>query len=82
MKEAKLVGSFVNLVKYTLKLDTKTESIHYTRFIAHVKFFVERFFGYKMLEADDDILYKQIETSYPEAMKGAIIIKKLYKPNI
>lgn len=75
MKQAKLVGSIVNLVKYTLKLDTKSESIHYTRFITHVKFFVERFFADKMLEADDDILYKQIETSYPEAMKGAIIIK-------
>lgn len=75
MKQAKLVGSIDNLVKYTLKLDTKTESIHYTRFITHVKFFVERFFADKMLEADDDILYKQIETSYPEAMKGAIIIK-------
>ncbi|WP_414053024.1 PRD domain-containing protein [Macrococcus animalis] len=75
MKQAKLVGSIVNLVKYTLKLDAKSESIHYTRFITHVKFFVERFFADKMLEADDDILFKQIETSYPEAMKGAVIIK-------
>lgn len=76
MKHAKMIGSIVNLVRYTLNINMDTESIHYTRFITHVKFFVERYFADKMLEAKDNMLFEQIANLYPEAMNGAFKIKE------
>lgn len=79
MKHAKMIGSIVNLVRYTLNINMDTENIHYTRFITHVKFFVERYFSDKMLEEKDNILFEQIANLYPEAMNGAFKIKEYIK---
>jgi beta-glucoside operon transcriptional antiterminator len=75
MKVAKMIGSIVNLIRYSLNLDLDHDNIHYTRFITHVKFFVERFYAHKLLDAKDDILFKQIANLYPEAMDIAFKVK-------
>lgn len=75
MKSAKLIGSIVNLVRYSLNSPISTESIHYTRFITHVKFFVERFFSGELLDDGDDALFEQIAVLYPQAMNGAFKIR-------
>lgn len=79
MRYAKLIGAIVNLVRYSLHIDLDAENIHYTRFITHVKFFVERFYADQMLEAKDDLLFEQIATLYPQAMDGAFKIKDYVK---
>ncbi|WP_277376123.1 PRD domain-containing protein [Paenibacillus polymyxa] len=76
MKYAKMIGSIVNLVKYTFNIEMDGENIHHTRFITHVKFFVERFFSDKMLDDKENILFEQIANLYPEAMYGAFRIKE------
>lgn len=86
MKYAKMIGGIVNLVRYSLSINLNTESIHYVRFITHVKFFVERFFADKLLYEEDQALFEQIATLYPQAMSGAFKIKdyveKLYASEI
>ncbi|MFD1171197.1 PRD domain-containing protein [Oceanobacillus picturae] len=79
MKHAKMIGSVVNLVQYTLNINMDKENIHYTRFITHVRFFVERYFNDTMLEDKDDILFEQIASLYPNAMDGAFKIKQYIK---
>lgn len=79
MKAAKMIGSIVNLVRYTLNINMDERNIHYTRFITHVKFFVERFYADKMLEDTDNILFEQIASLYPQAMNGAFKIKEYIK---
>ncbi|WP_112179784.1 MULTISPECIES: PRD domain-containing protein [Paraliobacillus] len=74
MKHAKMIGSIVNLVRYTLSINMDKENIHYTRFITHVKFFVERYFADILLDKDD-VLFEQIANLYPDAMDGAFKIK-------
>lgn len=76
MKYAKMIGEIVNLVKYVLTIEVDVESIHYKRFITHVKFFVERFFSGHLLDEKDDALYNQLSVIYPKAMEGATRIKK------
>ncbi|WP_080848167.1 PRD domain-containing protein [Cytobacillus gottheilii] len=76
MRIAKMIGSIVNLVRYTFNINTNNENIHYTRFITHVKFFVERFYANKMIDDKDNVLFEQIATLYPEAMSGAFKIKE------
>lgn len=86
IKYAKMIGSIVNLVKYTMNIDLDENSIHFSRFVTHVKFFVERFFSNEMLEEDDDLLFQNIANLYPEAMTGAFKIKEyiyeVYSENI
>lgn len=76
MKYAKMIGDIVNLVKYTLNISVDTDSIHYKRFVTHVKFFVERFFSGHLLDEKDDTLYNQLSILYPEAMGGALRIRE------
>jgi len=74
-KYAHLVGKIVNIVRYTVGSDISTDDIHYTRFITHVKFFVERFFTGKMLQDNEDPLFEHLQFKYPKAMNGAFKIR-------
>lgn len=76
MKTAKMIGSIVNLVRYSLNINLDPKNIHYSRFITHVKFFVKRFYADKMLEEKENVLFKQIAVLYPQAMDGAFKIKE------
>lgn len=75
MKYAKMIGGIVNLVRYSIGSQLKMEGIHYQRFITHVKFFTERFFNNEMLRDENDAMFEQIATLYPEAMEIAFKIK-------
>lgn len=52
---AKLIGEIVNLVVYSLQQPLDKKSIHYTRFITHIRFFAERFFSDTMIEGNDNL---------------------------
>ncbi|HEK8846102.1 TPA: PRD domain-containing protein [Clostridioides difficile] len=86
MKYAKMIGGIVNLVRYSGGNNLKMEGTHYQRFITHVKFFTERYFNNEMLNDDNDIMFEQILTLYPEAMDVAFkindYIKKVYGGDI
>lgn len=79
MKYAKMIGSIVNLVRYTLNINIDEGNIHYTRFITHVKFFVERFYADKMIDDKNNVLFEQMANLYPQAMDGAFKIKEYVK---
>ncbi|KAA6447708.1 PRD domain-containing protein [Bacillus swezeyi] len=79
MKYAKMIGSIVNLVRYTLNMKWDQENIHYSRFITHVKFFVERFYADKLLADQENELFEQIANLYPQAMDVAFKIKDYIK---
>ena len=38
------MGDIVHIVQYALNKDLSKDSVHYVRFVTHVRFFVERFF--------------------------------------
>ncbi|WP_172195893.1 BglG family transcription antiterminator [Saccharibacillus qingshengii] len=75
VRYAKMIGSIVNLARYNFHIDLEMDNVHYTRFITHVKFFVERFFSDQMLHDSDNALFDQIAGLYPQAMLGALKIK-------
>ncbi|UNT71656.1 PRD domain-containing protein (plasmid) [Bacillus sp. N447-1] len=76
MRYAKMIGSIVNLVRYTCKIEMDDENIHYTRFVTHVKYFVERFYTNTMLDDKGDVLFEQLAILYPQAMSGAFKVKE------
>lgn len=71
---AKCIGEIMNLVRYSLNRDFDSESIHYLRFVTHIKFFVERFFTDRLLHSDDSLLFEQMSRTYPNEM---LIAKKI-----
>ncbi|WP_086350557.1 BglG family transcription antiterminator LicT [Candidatus Enterococcus clewellii] len=85
-KYAKMIGGIVNMVRYSIQKEIDTNSIHYTRFITHVRFFVERYYSDGLLEDTEDQLYKQMWTLYPSAMETATKVKeyleKVYQATI
>lgn len=82
-KYAKMISSIVNVVKYSINTKIDTSSIHYIRFITHVRFFVERLYSDKLLQDTEENLYKQIMILYPYSMdiadKVKMYIKKIYE---
>lgn len=78
-KYAKMISSIVNVVKYSINTKIDTSSIHYTRFITHVRFFVERLYSEKLLQDTEEDLYKQMIILYPYAMEIADKTKKYIK---
>jgi len=75
LKKAKLIGLIVNMVRYSIQQDVNTNSIHYNRFITHVRFFVDRFFLDGLLQEEDEGLYRQMWALYPNAMEIATKVK-------
>lgn len=81
MKAAKLLGVIVNIVRYSIKDELDTESIHYSRFITHIKYFVERYFANRLLTETDDILYNQVSSKYKKAFSCALKIDDYFYEN-
>ena len=67
MQAARLIGELTNIVTYRMHTHLDTESIHYTRFISHLQFFADRFFSGKLMDSDDDFLFRQMQQGYPAA---------------
>lgn len=84
MKAAKLISNLVNIVTYTTGCQLDTESTHYFRFINHLQFFADRYYGNSMLDSKDDFLYQQMQESYPVAVTCAEKIRTylLHSDNI
>ncbi|MGO3792830.1 MAG: PRD domain-containing protein [Enterococcus gilvus] len=75
-KYAKMISGIVNMVRYSIQKEIDTTSIHYSRFITHVRYFVERLYQNGLLEEDEDQLYEQMWILYPAAMEIAGKVKK------
>ena len=67
-KAARLIGNIINVIIYSLRVEPDEESIHYTRFKTHIQFFVNRVLNHEMISSEDDFMYKQVESAYPEAL--------------
>lgn len=76
---AKLIGEIINLVRYSLNRNFDTESIHYMRFVTHIKYFVERFFTQRLLHNEDDLLFNQLKRRYPKEMMIAEKVRAYLK---
>lgn len=79
LRYAKLVGDIVNLTQYSLTIDLEEQGIHYTRFVTHVKFFVERYLDDMMLVSSDDTIFENVSKQYPKAMDLAYKVNEFVK---
>lgn len=81
MQAAKLIGSMMSIVTYTMHCTFDTESINYSRFISHLQFFAERYYSGKLLVSTDDFLYVQMSNVYPAAISCAEKLRAYLRHN-
>lgn len=72
---ANLISSMTTILRHSMGQNIDIESVHYQRFITHLKFFAERFFADKMLIDDNSKLFETVATAYPKATEVAFTIK-------
>ena len=62
----KVIQKTLQIVKYHFQIELDETSIHYDRFLTHLKFFVKRVFSNVVLEEKDDTFFLMIKQQYQE----------------
>lgn len=62
-----IIQDILNIIKFHYKIDLDEDSINYSRFITHVRFFLQRINSTN--QSNDDFLFDQIKTKYPDTYK-------------
>lgn len=62
----KIIRHILNIVRYHFHVELDEESIHYDRFITHLKFFVKRVFSGQELDENDESFFLMIRNQYRE----------------
>ncbi|WP_257350189.1 BglG family transcription antiterminator LicT [Pseudalkalibacillus decolorationis] len=79
----KIVSDVTNIVKYHYGIDFEEESMNYSRFITHLRYFAYRMLRGELNDEHNDTLYKQVKMQYPQAYectkKVQAYLKKQYQ---
>lgn len=59
----KVMQEILSIVKYHFKIEFSEESLHYYRFVTHLKFFAQRLFNGTHMESQDDFLLETVKES-------------------
>lgn len=63
----KIIQNVFNIIKYNFQLEIYEESIHYVRFMTHLKFFAQRVVTNNLLETTDEALQDMVRQKYKKA---------------
>lgn len=77
IRMTELIHKIVSVVRYQYHTNFDEESVHFVRFITHLKFFATRLFRDKMLDGDDRDFQELIRQKYPDAYDCAEKIGRL-----
>ncbi len=74
-----LIQKVIEIVKDYYKIDFDETSLHYERFITHLKFFGQRLFSNKETKGEDATFQDLVKNRYPKDYKCAELISKFVK---
>jgi beta-glucoside operon transcriptional antiterminator len=77
VRMTELIHKIVSVVRYQYHTNFDEDSVHFVRFITHLKFFATRLFRDKMLDGDDPEFHGLIREKYPESYECAEKIGRL-----
>lgn len=72
----KMIQNILNIVKFHFNIELDEYSLHYERFITHLKFFAQRMISGKIIKDDDTNFCEMIKGQYKDAYLCAEKIKK------
>ena len=71
LQAVKLIDAVVTIVRYSMNLQLMDQSLHFARFMSHMRYFATRFLENRMLTSPDDFLFGQVSRRYPHAHVAA-----------
>lgn len=71
----KIIQGILNIIKFHYKIELDEESINYSRFITHIRFFLQRVNKQFRNDTKDDFLFTQVRFKYPDAYECVERIK-------
>lgn len=75
MKITTLISDILNIVIDFFQIELDRESLHYSRFITHLKFLSQRLFTDELLKNTDDVFVDMITNTYPKEHECSLKIK-------
>ncbi|BCN32468.1 BglG family transcription antiterminator LicT [Anaeromicropila herbilytica] len=78
----KMIQDILNIIKYHYQVQVDENTLHYERFITHLKFFVERAFRNNYYQTEDIEFCKMIQKQYTQAYQCSIKIAEYMKSKI
>lgn len=72
----KMIQNILNIVKFHFNIELDEYSLHYERFITHLKFFAQRILSGKVVKSDDDNFCEMIKEQYKDSYLCAEKVKK------
>ncbi len=78
----RMLKDIFNIVKFSFTKEIQTDSVHYTRFVAHMQFFLQRVFDDKMLSGNELAIFEQIAANSPESYRCANKISDYIRKSI
>lgn len=80
-KQVELVNRIAEIVRYKLNQNIDVNSIHYARFITHLRYFAERVLNNILATEETDDFYNELIRFHPKAMVVAEVIRDFIKSN-
>lgn len=78
----KLIQDIHNIVRYFFKIEFDTKSIHYYRFITHIRFFAQRLItNTTYIDDQDDSLFNILKEKYKNSYQCVLKIEEYIKQN-
>lgn len=78
----KIIQDIHNIVRYFFRIEFDTKSVHYYRFVTHIRFFAQRLVTKTTYEDDqDDSLLDILKTKYKNSYKCVLKIEEYIKKN-
>lgn len=70
-----MVNEILNIVKFHYSIEIDENSLNFSRFVTHIRYFARRIQCHEPIVSNDDSLYEQIKDMYPQAFGCAIKVK-------
>lgn len=80
-KVTAIIGEILSIIKYHYKIDFDENSLDFTRFITHIRYFIIRQINSKPLENENEEIYLMVRTKYTEEVKCVEKIEKFLRDN-
>ena len=78
MQIVKMTQDILNIVKYTFGIELDETSLHYERFMTHLKFFFQRIMKNVQVNDDNDFIYQEVKKKYIKAYHCATKIENYF----
>ena len=74
-----VIQNVLNVIRYHFKIDLDEESLYYSRFLTHLKFFAYRILNSAVNEQGDEDFEEVVKLRYPEPYECSLKIAQLIK---